>query len=197
MVALKYYTSSSLFERKSARMPSAHFYAVLMREKGHLLQTLVNSFSDARSRNSRAFALYVLWLVDTNESRQLLGEAPKRWNESDLKTVATGLLGRRPKNVLNSPVSSPRDLDLLWATFFATGDSAVVEKITSVVDLAEDGHGRELLLGAAARWSLRSNARQHPRVLEIVGVLARESRGRTAQLLNEIYEEVQEARGRR
>lgn len=76
-------------------------------------------------------------------------------------------------------------LDMLWADFFATGDSVPVRRIVSALELErysggaerygtsrktpEDARAAELdAVFQAARWSLIANARQHPRVLDLL-----------------------------
>ena len=71
-------------------------------------------------------------------------------------------------------VETPADLDALWAKHFKTRDPAAISKIASVLPLIDEGRGEQLLLGEAARWSLVSNAKQHPGVLEIVQRLSQD-----------------------
>jgi hypothetical protein len=82
------------------------------------------------------------------------------------------------------PFDHPGILDALWGNFFATGDASPVLRIISALPLMDtpapkgkagtpatrDAARKTILarlIGQAARWSLASNAWQHPRVLEI------------------------------
>jgi hypothetical protein len=56
-------------------------------------------------------------------------------------------------------VRSPQDLDLHWGHYFATGAEADLRAIVSAVDHPNP------TIAAPARWSLRSNAEQHPDVM--------------------------------
>lgn len=76
---------------------------------------------------------------------------------------------------LQQSPASPGALDMLWATFFATGNPAAVDKIIDVVawPMPEKGGERSfeiLMMKEAAKWSLGSNVEQHRRVAEIVKV---------------------------
>ncbi len=58
--------------------------------------------------------------------------------------------------------------DALWGYFYATGKEAPVVRLMEALSwVGEKGDALRLALGAAARWSLTSNAVRHPRVLEI------------------------------
>ncbi|CAN5378417.1 hypothetical protein BH11CYA1_BH11CYA1_22670 [soil metagenome] len=67
-------------------------------------------------------------------------------------------------------ISSPSDLDMLWGCFLATGDKRYVEKIISTVPWSKKMTGSidKISIGAAAVWSLTSNAQQHKLVLQIL-----------------------------
>ncbi len=99
------------------------------------------------------------------------------------------------RQVLNpaSPVSpqaaqpDPGTLDDSWGAFFATGDEKFVREIIEVLPWSEArGDVKRLLTGAAARWSLASNAYQHARVLAICERAAGEATGPTKRMLEEI-----------
>ena len=67
-------------------------------------------------------------------------------------------------------ISSPSDLDMFWGCFLATGDKRYVEKIITTVPWSKKltGSINKISIGAAAVWSLTSNAQQHKRVLQIL-----------------------------
>ena len=60
----------------------------------------------------------------------------------------------------------PASLDFLWAAFFATGDVKYVDAIIPTLRHLQSKQPAEVVIGLAARWSMSSNARQHPLVLE-------------------------------
>jgi uncharacterized protein (TIGR03066 family) len=70
------------------------------------------------------------------------------------------------KHVRDLPAREPKDLDLLWANFFVTGDYAPVSRILDVFDLP-DAKDNETLK-RVAKWSLGSNLQQHPKLVELV-----------------------------
>ncbi len=78
-------------------------------------------------------------------------------------------------------------LDALWGRFMATGESAPVERIITTLAWSDvEGDTNRLLISAAARWSLTSNAVQHKRVLEICEKMAKTQGGELAARLTEV-----------
>ena len=67
----------------------------------------------------------------------------------------------------NIAIMGATHLDALWASFYASGDAAYVEKIAAFIVAHADGND-PLTLGAA-RWSLDSNMRQYPEIAAIIG----------------------------
>lgn len=67
----------------------------------------------------------------------------------------------------NIAIMGATHLDALWASFYASGDAAYVEKIAAFIVAHADGND-SLTLGAA-RWSLDSNMRQYPEIAAIIG----------------------------
>jgi hypothetical protein len=60
----------------------------------------------------------------------------------------------------------PASLDFLWAAFFATGDVKYVDAIIPTLRHLQSKQPAEVVIGITARWGMRSNAQQHPLVLE-------------------------------
>lgn len=59
--------------------------------------------------------------------------------------------------------------DLYWGAFFATGKSVFIERLIDEMKYADERDNRELwAAGITAKWSLASNARQHPLVRTIL-----------------------------
>ena len=75
-----------------------------------------------------------------------------------------------------------------WLTFFATGDAQPLKRISSVLEFPEQIQMDDVLLADAARWSLTSNARQHPRVLALLKELLPTLSGSEAERLGDILE---------
>jgi hypothetical protein len=86
--------------------------------------------------------------------------------KADLEKLKAHLENPKRQHVRDRPAKEPKDLDLLWANFFVTGEYAPVSRILDVFDLPA---GKENdVLKRVARWSLGSNVQQHPKLVEIV-----------------------------
>jgi hypothetical protein len=97
----------------------------------------------------------------------LLKKSQILWQSESLQVIIARQLSRSYDDLYSMPVDSPQVLDMLWASFFATGEDLPVKRIISVLHLEKEGHGGQILIGGAANWSLKSNAKQHPKVLGI------------------------------
>lgn len=111
-------------------------------------------------------------------------------DEADRQKV----LGARLHDPLARNPEHPGDLDMLWATFMATGAELPVERIIEVLGLPDPVQGapdsvRILLLKGAARWSLSANIRQHRRAAEIAEARRTQASGQLRQTLDEILAE--------
>src|SRR5207302_367805 len=92
----------------------------------------------------------------------------------ELEALKNHLKDPARKHVRDRPARTPKDLDLLWANFFVTGEYAPVSRILDVFDLPA-GKDNEVLK-RVARWSLGSNLQQHPRLVELVHKHAKDRR---------------------
>lgn len=70
-----------------------------------------------------------------------------------------------PKREMNRDraVRTGKDLDMLWADFFATGEYAPISRILDTFDSNVPPGVK-----SAARWSLESNMRNHPKLVKLV-----------------------------
>ena len=71
----------------------------------------------------------------------------------------------KPERLFAEKSPSPTLNDLRWGAFFATGDTAHVAALISLLNHMDERKDLKLYLAAAsAKWSLASNARMHPLV---------------------------------
>lgn len=113
--------------------------------------------------------LVSLWMVETDESKELM----KRYLDkasADHKERIKGLLDRDPKMIdpLKADIVDPRQVNLVWAAFSATGDERYVQKIIDQVH----NYGNPLdetsaAIGEAAIMTLANNALQHDMVAKL------------------------------
>jgi uncharacterized protein (TIGR03066 family) len=103
---------------------------------------------------------------------------------AELDSLKKHLEDPKRKHVRDVPAREPKDLDLLWANFFITGEYAPVARLLDVFDLpdAEDN----ATLKRVAKWSLGSNLQQHPKLAELARKHAKERREGSRKVLDEL-----------
>jgi len=78
----------------------------------------------------RRFLILVVSLKD----KQLLNKLYEKENDAYLKGFIKGIIDDKTKyDPLTADITNSTELDILWSIFFATGDSAPIRKIASVL----------------------------------------------------------------
>lgn len=176
--AIKYAFESRLLDdvRKSGP-PIFGFIAGAVKRNPELADMLVREFS---SFNEEQYALLLIgiWYADLphDQSRKIVAKALER--HPALKKTHPFLLQSSVDLLAVSPKRGAWVLDALWGNFMATGDKRPVINIISVLPWMDESKKSEVIamgkpglylvaVSGAAKWSLTSNAQQHPRVLAI------------------------------
>lgn len=173
------------FEKPSARFPIMIFASEIIKKNPELVVGWCKDLSSLPVANKA----FVAWSVrNANVSAQ--DDCIRNHlalSDEDKKKV----LGSVRHDPLAKEPMSPSDLDMLWATFMATGNEAAVNRIIDVLgrpspEKGAPGSVEMLLLKGAAKWSLSSNVRQHRRVADI-------AKSRQAKESGELRKELDEA----
>jgi len=183
--ALKYFCKSNMYNNKVILPMMSFFVAALKDNDAVLEKTYIEVGHDDTSRE-KTFFLDILWLINDSKSRKLIENARSEWTSEDVQDKIKQQDKSRPYDVLTMPIISPQALDMLWATFFATGNEKPIQRVISVLPLLKERQASKLMIGAAAKWSLESNARQRKEVLMICKKELKEQQGLTKNLLGEI-----------
>lgn len=118
--------------------------------------------------DSRTLVLTSVWWSGTKEGEQFLKhiatQLPEKARVEFLRQIE-----KSPAAPEDMPIDSPDVLDTLWACFSATGDEKYVKKLITVLPWSDKGNKdlNQLMIASAAKWSITSNAEQHPKVLQI------------------------------
>jgi hypothetical protein len=146
--------------RANARPAVVAFFSLILRRDDVRGEELVGSAD--LSPSTRSALLEALW-------RAGKGAAATRI------ATARGLPSERfagpPPELLRMPLEAPGDLDMMWGAFMASGDVAFPRRLLDVLDVPPRAGGetpQQAILVKVARWSLASNARQHPVVLQLI-----------------------------
>jgi hypothetical protein len=86
--------------------------------------------------------------------------------KAELEALKKHLEDPKRQHARDRPATTPKDIDLLWANFFVTGEYAPVSRILDVFDVQAAKENETLK--RAAKWSLGSNLQQHPKLVELV-----------------------------
>jgi hypothetical protein len=123
--------------------------------------------------------------------RAELRKAAEAAEDEELRDLARDLLQNEPVPLAERPITTPADLDMLWGAFFATGEAVYVRRILGVLPWSNDPDKNvaRMMVGSAARWSLKSHAPRHPKVMDICEEALAEAEGPLKTLLAEVIED--------
>lgn len=160
---LKAWSAEGTLQDSNARAPLLGFLSQVFHQNPQQLQDWYLQTRSLPAKDQELITM-ALWMSDSAESKALLK-----------KEMPKAFAGKTPPDILQLKLDSPSTLDLLWGYYFATGESKVLRRIIEMFRYADapqklEGipEGRTPLyttLPHAAKWSISSNARQHPKVL--------------------------------
>jgi hypothetical protein len=107
-----------------------------------------------------------LFSADTTVRSAFLKNSDKFQN-IDFKQLFIFLIATNIDSIYAKTPLTPAFNDMNWSSYFATGNLKFLDRIILNIPLAENRIDRNLfLIGATAKWSLCSNARQDKKVKE-------------------------------
>jgi hypothetical protein len=151
-----------------------------------LFRALGELAADKETEESvRDAALLILATGRTDEKRRL-GVLPEDVRKACEPFAKTDVWDPR-----SDAITEPGHLDQLWGTFFATGSSQAVARITEMLDRDPQGEKSDAMLHGAARWSLDSIAEQNELAAAYLAYLAAHPKTPAARkaILKEILED--------
>ncbi|MDI6871094.1 MAG: hypothetical protein QME79_07015 [Bacillota bacterium] len=194
--AVKLLAATGALDKPTAVAPLATFLGQVFRQNPEKLSAWVEELGGLRSDHQKVL-WRALWSAGIPEATALL-QAIADEAAGENRGYLANLLQQTPPDLLTMAIDSPAALDMLWAAFLATGDGKYVARIIEVLPwAAQTADQPKFYLGAAARWSLTSNALQHQRVLESCVEQAAHQPEEGKAALEEIIRNVREERSRR
>ena len=147
---IKQFSSTGVFDKPDAIPPLVAFMAEVFRQNPAKLAEWSEELAQLPPQHRR-YVWWALWNADIPEAHAALKVRAGTDAEDVQRITASKPIKWQSENPIH-----PSDLDVLWATFMASGNPAAVEKIIDVlaVPLPEQGQpGRieALLLQGAAR----------------------------------------------
>lgn len=164
-------TNRGVFKDPYAHPPVVAFLSQIMAQNPKMIREWMKAF-ETIDDTQRAPLQAAAWYSDTPEAREYFKE----------QKFEVFLKEKAPK-ILEITVDNPSVLDMQWGYFMATGDSTPIRRIITAFSLSKyagaldrfktsaksDQDKKEAYYEAtfqAAQWSLESNCRTHPLVLE-------------------------------
>jgi hypothetical protein len=143
------------------------------------------AFADASPAGRRA-VLKVLHNAGDKETLKQVGTwlADKKYADAkpDLEVLKKHLEDPKRTHLRDRDAKTPKDLDLLWANFFVTGEYAPVSRILDVFDRDD----ADATMKRVAKWSLGSNLQQHPKLVEVVTKNAKDRPAGSKKVIDEV-----------
>lgn len=126
-----------------------------------------NALAPMKEAN-RTLLLTSIWWSNTSQGKQILQQLCKTLPEKP-QAEFKKQIDSDPPLVNEMPIDSTALLDMLWASYCATGDEKYVKRLLTSLPWADSDQKNlnKLMLASAAKWSLTSNCEQHPKVLEL------------------------------
>lgn len=174
-----------------AQAPFAGFLSILFQDNPLQTEAWLNQADTYASELKRTIWMG-LWLSDTGMSKKYLAEKLKGAKGTDLEYLQI-LTKNTPFNLKEMNPNDPGQLDMLWGAFTASGNPQYVKRIISVLPLLDQRDDpAKFTMAASAKWSLKSNASQHPVVLQTCKNELVNASGSLATHLREIIAGVEE-----
>jgi len=112
-----------------------------------------------------------IWQSNITESQPLLDEIRENLITNNADSSYIEYIDNLPEigilNVKEIEANEIWILDILWASYFASGEEIYIKKIISAIPMMESEIREEVTIGSVAKWSLESNSKHHPNILEI------------------------------
>lgn len=188
---------SGFFNKSSAVAPLVMFLAEFFRQNETSLIGWEKSLHEI-PQNEGFYLLHSLWQANTDNTLKILNNWPDIKSEGIIEKIKE----RPPVDLKTIEINSSAILDMLWATFMASGDTLYVERIVSSLSLPTDSEEKDkrlnnLLIVNTAKWSLSSNAVQHELVFKTCQKFTDSGNPNIKQAISEILEKAKETKAQR
>lgn len=182
-----------MLDREETKYILASFMAELMRRNPDQVDAWVASLSDITESQKRLL-MAALWQANLPQATEQLRKMTSTLKGEDKKFFDK--LSEKPATPLETkPIAAPAQLDLLWASFFASGDTKYVDRVIDALAMYNQSGTQNILIGGAAKFSLTANARQHETVLRFLEQAA-DARPNESKALREIIAKASQGKDR-
>lgn len=189
--AMQFMSTQGKLREANAKTPFCVFLANVFAANTAKVETWFGELRSGPEDQKSALAL-VLWMTDTKGSEGLLKSLSREGSPAFQKYVNELAADDHRPDLLHDEINSPGFLDALWVSFLASGDERYVKRVISALPLINDSDIWRMLIGGAAKWSLASNAFQHPKVMQICEAQLKELPDQQRAALAEVIQSARE-----
>jgi hypothetical protein len=186
--AVKFMAKEGTLAKDDAQLPIATFLAQIFLQNPEKVQQWRTQLITGTDDQLKTVVL-AFWMSGNQSQLKLVISG----NSGSVSEYAEKLIANRVPDLLNDEIANPGFLDMLWGSFFATGDERYVQRIISVLPLVKEKKDiAKMLIGGAAQWSLTSNAKQHKKVMDICISEQKKLPADQAEILAEVIKRAKE-----
>jgi hypothetical protein len=189
--AMQFMSTQGKLQEANAKTPYCVFLANVFAANAAKVETWFGELRSGPEDQKSALAL-VLWMTDTKGSQSLLKSLSKEGSPTFQEYVTELAADDHRPDFLHDEINSPGFLDALWVSFLVSGDERYVKRVISALPLINDSDTGRMLIGGAAKWSLASNAFQHPKVMQICEAQLKELPDQQRAALAEVIQSARE-----
>lgn len=154
--------TNKIFANPNSRRHFVPFYATIFCQEGVDLKRLDKQLKRVSEADS-AYYFEALSICGNPTAHELV-QAYTKTAKPETKDFMVRMSESKPVNFLELALDRPDKVDGLWNCFFASGDIRYVERIL----VASKDEGTDPLVKSSAQFSLSLNAKEHPRIRQII-----------------------------
>jgi len=159
-------SKEGIFDKSETINPETGFYSGIFQKFPERAREWIEKIQDLPLLHKEVIYA-ALWISRIKESKSILGFFLQKTKDKDEQEFLDASLNNNPSDIFTAPIDfPPSNLDVLWGLFMSTGDERCIKRIIEVACFSPKTP-EETMAIPAAQWSLKSNALQHGRVLEI------------------------------
>jgi hypothetical protein len=163
---IRYIMESKILEKGDTGAPILSFLGSVFKQNEDKIEGWVRAVDNLGIKEKEWLWIAVAW-SNTTKGLELLERLQDEY-EGEPEEFLKKRVKNKQYDALVDPIKQPFHLDVMWGNFSATGDERYVKRVIDVLPWFQPGgEAGKAMIGASARWSLTSNAVQHPKVMEI------------------------------
>lgn len=164
--ALLFAEKNGFFDKSDVRVILIALSSQIFRQSPKQLPAWIKELTPMKIEH-KELIWKALWQANTAESRNAANLLAQNF-PTYVRPPVISQSSLSPQPIEKMELSPPV-LDMLWASFFITGDERYVERIMAALPVLRKGQrdANKIITAAAASWSLAANAHQHKRVMNI------------------------------